>query len=249
MKLLKYSLPALLLGSLLTGGCKSDEKSGEMTPAAREHAAFRASLRDSMNLYNSSAASLKSETDTLQKEFEALYSRLEVDDRKEYVEIYRVAKGWKNYDTMSGTGLLARILENGNVEVIASSDKGSFSSIELSSEGDRFITEKVPESAGFNYTVGNQSRVTFSGNDALAICNFALSHKDSAIKVIFRGAKSNTISLTNAQIEMLAIIAETVGIKEKLDKTQAEYMKAFNKYNLYLEEVRKDSLKASETVK
>ncbi len=254
MKIFKFKKSALSLGLctvLCAGaaGCGTDSKDAKgdgMTPAAREHAAMRASLRDSAALYRQRAEELQPQIEALQAEFDSLSGILELDARPEYVEHYRVAKGWKGYDTMAGTGILARLLENGDIEVVASSASGSFTSVTLSSGGESATTQSVAEGSGLNYTVGNVTRVTFIGADASALCGFAAAHKGSPLKLTYNGAKTSSVTLTSRQADMLAFIGEIVEVKNRLDQLDKSYIVAFNKQTLYENEVRKDSVAATE---
>lgn len=231
---------------LAAASCGSDgeKKETKMTKAAQEHAAMRASLKDSAALYKQRTESLLPKMEELQKEFETLNLQFEIDNRADYVEIYRVAKGWKGYDTMSGTGILARLLENGETEVVVSSAAGKFSSVALSGGGQSVATQPVKDNSGLNYTVGNVTRVTFIGADAKALCNFADAHRNDALTLTFRGASTSSIKLSKSQTDMLALFGRVATVNHDLDSVNRCYMTAFNKMTLYEDEVRKDSAAA-----
>lgn len=236
--------PSVLFVATVLWAC-GDKKSGDtdsksQTPAAREHAAFRESLRDSAAYYADRADLLKAQVDTLNSRFETLNAQLEIDDREEYVEIYRVAKGWKGYDTMAGTGIIARLLENGTVEVVASSSAGPFLYVSLSAGSKSISTSPVPEGGGLNYTTGGISRVTFIGPDALALCRFADEHKGETLTLTYKGAKDYSVKLTGKQAEMLSLLGEVTVLKNELDQLNKDYMVAYNKQILYENEVNKN---------
>lgn len=251
MKLFKKSTIAFgLCAALCAGasGCSgegSEDGGRKMTAAAREHAAMRASLKDSAALYKERAEALQPQIEALSAEFDSLVNNLEVDARPEYVEHYRVAKGWKGYDTMAGTGILARLLENGDVEVVVSSTAAPFSSVTLSSGSESVSTQSVAKGSGLNYTVGKVTRVTFIGADAAALCDFAAAHEGSPLTLSCRGASSSSFRLSDRQAAMLSLIGRTVAVKKRLDDLEKSYMVAFNKQSLYENEVRKDSIAAA----
>lgn len=242
-----YGLVVLMSSAVCGCGSSGDKNGDSLTPAARQHAALRASLRDSAAFYSQSAAEIESELDSVKSEFEILVSGMDATDRGDYVEIYRVAKGWRGYDTMAGTGVLARLLENGDVEVVASSASGPFSSVTLSADGESVVTKPVKEGGGLNYTVGNITRVTFIGADALALCDFAEEHKGETMTLSYVGAKTSVLKLSSSQADMLAFFGRITAVKKRLDTLERAYMVAFNKQMLYQSEVRKDSTEAAAT--
>lgn len=222
------------------GGGSADS----LTPAARQRARMRDSLRDSVALYGARASALQAEIDTLATQFDTLLAQFEIDDRKEYVEHYRVARGWRGYDTMSRTGLLARMLEDGSIELIATSTSAPFTSISLSSGGDSANTASVSPGSGLNYTVGGVTRVAFAGADARSLCDFAARHEGSLLTLTFHGKGTQTLTLSAEQCAMLSLMARATDTKERLDRLEREHMVAFNKWQLYTAEVNKDSIAA-----
>ncbi len=227
-------------------GCGSKEEHADRSSAAaRRHASMRASLHDSVALYTEKSLMLESKIDSAKKQFDELVSKMEATSPEEYVEIYRVLRGWRGYDTMAGTGIIARLLENGDVEVVASSASGPFSSVSLSAGGESVSTQPVKSGSGLNYTVGNVTRVTFIGADALALCDFAEAHEGDALTLTYNGSKTSVLKLTPSQAEMLSFFGRITAAKKQLDTYEKSYMVAFNKQMLYRSEVRKDSVAAA----
>lgn len=165
-----------------------------------------------------------------------------MDTREEYVEHYRVARGWRGYDTMSKTGILARMLEDGTVEIVATNTSIPFVSITLSADGESVKSDDVQRGSDLNYTVGNTTRAAFMGEDAQRLCDFASRHVDGSVTLSFNGAKSQRIVLSQRQKGMLAIFSRVISAKQQLDSLQRGFMVAFNKMQLYRNEVTKDSI-------
>lgn len=234
---------ALLSGAVIS--CGGEGKNADsLTPAARQHAAMRASLRDSVEKYSRLASSLQAEIDTLTPRFNSLLDCFEMDIRPEYVEHYRVARGWKGYDTMSATGILARLTEDGTPELIATNSGMPFTSVSVEADGDKASTSPVAQGTDLNYTVGNVTRVAFIGDDALRLCRFAAARGQSDIRLVYSGKTSSAITLSRKQKDMLALMARAIDTKQRLDSLERKHMAAFNKMQLYQGEVNKDSTAA-----
>lgn len=246
MKHLRFQLPVFVSAALLTlasCGSKSD-KPAETTRAARQHAAMRASLRDSAALYASRLSQIQALIDARQPKLDSLLSLFEMDVRPEYVEHYRVARGWRGYDTMASTGILARITEDGTPELIASSASGKFNSLELT-DGSQSVALAPVTSSDLNYTVGGMTRVAFMGDEVLELCRFAAVNEGKPLKVVYKGGVGGTLTLSASQKSMLALIARTFDTQKEIESLNRQFTVAFNKQQLYEGEVRKDSLEAS----
>lgn len=196
-------------------------------------------LQDSVAIYRAQAEELLPEVESLKKEFDSLNNKLVTDNGTEGIEKYRVLPGWKGYDPMSKSGIIARLLESGDIEIVATSTSGAFSSISLSAGGQSVSTGSVSSGSGLNYTVGNTTRVTFIGKEALNLCNFAKSHSNSTITLNFKGGSNSSVSLSKSQTEMLATFASILDAESKYEAARKKYMLAYNKMTFYDEEAKK----------
>lgn len=245
MKAIKsYYAVTVLLTLCGFASCSGGSGDKESTQAAKQHAAMRASLRDSVTHYAARVESLQARINELQPAMDSLLTLFEMDIRPEYVEHYRVARGWSGYDTMAATGILARLTENGTPELIASYKGGKFNALELS-DGVNKCALSVVTSPDLNYTVGGVTRVAFMGDEVLAFCRFVADNEGESLKVRFVGGNAGSIELTQAQKSMLALMARAIDTQKEIDELNRGIMVAFNKQQLYANEVRSDSIKAA----
>ncbi len=228
---------AALGGLWLLGGCSSGG-SESATPSARE--AWRATLPDSLKHYEQLQAAAQSRADSLYAIVSAGAESLEVIDDEILVEKYRVAPGWKGYDTTASTGLLLRLLESNDVELVASLKGAPFTSIEVSTAaGESAATEAVAQDGELNYRIGGLSRVAFNGESAERITTFVLAHLSEPLTLTFRPCGSR-ITLSEKQKSMFATLGTLWQEQQKLNEALTESQKAYNKAQVFAAEVAKD---------
>lgn len=219
---------------------KKDHAAEGATKAYRDHKAWRASLKDSVDslkvLYDLNIE----QTDVLHSEFEQSVSLFDVISDPVLVEKYRVLKGWKGYDSTAGTGVLARLLEDNTIELIVSCAGERFTSITLESESQKVASETVPEGNALNTTIGSVCRVAF--NNAAPLAEFVYDHKDENVLLRFSNGKS--IVLTSGQKNMIAATWHLLSTQKRLNELEAQQIVLYNKINIFESEVAKDSLAA-----
>lgn len=226
--------------ALLLCGCdlKNDKKDNGPTRAALDHKAWRASLTDSVdslhNLYDIDALRI----DTLHMAIEKTATKfVEVSDPM-LVEKYKVLNGWQGYDTTSGTGVLARLLEDDTIELVVTSTAGKFSSITLSSEGESVSAGPVERGGALNATVGNVNRVAF--NNAESVAEFVWNHQGRPVTMRFSNGAS--IALSENQKNMIGQTWYLLNLQKELNELERHQVVIYNKIELFKSEVAKDSV-------
>lgn len=223
-------------------GCNNGGSTDTVTEAAKAHAQWRSTLNDSVAKYDALQASLLQQTDSLSVDLARLADSFDAVTDPRLVEKYRVARGWKNYDSTSGTGVLARLLEDNSVEIVATASGCSFDAIRFESAGLSAETKPVPADGELNQTIGKTGRVAFNGDDALRLARFVRDNAAGVVMIRYIGAGRvvDKRELTTGQKEMIALTAELHDTQQAVDSLNREYTKAFNKYQLYKQEVEQD---------
>lgn len=249
-----YSLPKYLLeglaalilsvAALFSGACsRSDKDADSLTPAARQHAQWRASLADSVTKYEQLQADIQAQLDSLLPRTASLADEFDAITDPVLVEKYRVPRGWKNYDTTSGTGILARVLEDNSVEIIATCAAGPFQAVTLSSGTASFTSKSIPVDGEINQNINGTGRLAINGHEATAIARMAASSENTLTLsyISASGKPLAKITLSQKQKQMLSDVARLHSSQQLMDSLNRAYTIAFNKMQLYLSETEKDA--------
>ena len=203
----------------------------ERSPSQIEqrYAAWLTSLNDSVdslqNLYNISEqrlAELRVNVDSSQQLYEVVADPV-------LVEKYRVPRGWRGYDSTRGTGILARLLEDGTVEVIATHSGAPFSSITLSCDGESISSATVPPDGSLNTTNGGVTRVAF--NDALSLARFVADRVSKPVTLSFSGRGS--IKLSDRQKKMMSDVAALPTALKEVNELERNMPVIYNKIQVF----------------
>lgn len=221
MKKLLLALPLVCLCACGGAGEGSDPAAGEKgaPTAADRREAWRGSLADSVDALQVRYDECQEECERARERFATLLERFEIVNDPMLVEPYRVEKGWKNYDTTGKQGILARVLEDGTIEIVATT-AGDFSSITLSSGGECVSSGSVPSGNALHATVGSLTRVAF--NEAEALAAFTATHRDQPVTLTFSNGKS--FALSKAQKDMIAdtwTFAQTLAEINELERRES----------------------------
>lgn len=235
--------PAVVL--LCCTACSGPAGRGEKSPSQIEqrYAAWLTSLNDSVdslqNLYNISEqrlAELRANVDSSQQLYEVVADPV-------LVEKYRVPRGWRGYDSTRGTGILARLLEDGTVEVIATHSGAPFSAITLSCDGESISSATVPPDGSLNTTNGGVTRVAF--NDALSLARFVADRVSKPVTLSFSGRGS--IKLSDRQKKMMSDVAALPTALKEVNELERNMPVIYNKIQVFRNKIEEKG--GSDTVK
>lgn len=240
LKLYKF-FPALVVPLLICSCSGENKKSNGPSQASRDHAAWRASLTDSIDSLSALSESLQTQLMQSRTVLDSLAAEFDVVNNPTLVEKYRVAKGWKNYDSTSSTGIVARLLEDNTIELVATLAGGNFNQLSFSANGNSVTTDAVAPDGANNNTIGNVCRVAFCGNKAADVAEFVAHNISSEIKMSYMrsGRSVNTVTLSAAQKKM---IAATYNLNDALAATrniERQLPVIFKKLELFSSETNK----------
>ena len=232
---MKHLLHIALL-ALLSAGCSgngdtaSDSAAGQKTTrAAARRAAGVATVDDSIDSLQRRHDLLTAQSDSLRTLLEGLSAQFDVIDDPMLVEKYRVARGWKGHDTTLQGGILARVLEDGTIEMVATCPSGKFSSINFTAGGKSLTSASVPEGSALNTTVDGVTRVSFQ--NAWALAQFV--HDHAAQPITLRYGAVGNIVLSPRQKEMIALTWDLTAAERAARKVNEQIPVTFNKLQFF----------------
>lgn len=100
------------------------------------------------------------------------------------VEGYSIYNGWQDRYPLQKTGLIARISENEQLELIAALSGGQFTSIKIETPTEVY-SDTVPHDQALNYKRDGLNTVMFSGARADSIAKAIADNELNTIKVVF----------------------------------------------------------------
>lgn len=190
-----------LLSIMLFAACGGEKR----TAAAEAHDAWLMSLNDSIDALRQQAEQANAEITRLHEEVDNILPDFERVDNPRYVEGFTIYKGWSGKYPLTATGMIARVTESGEMELIAALNGGRFKSLVVDAGGDNARTAEVPFDQALNYKAGNLNTVAFTGGKADTVAMTVAMHPDADVMVTFlNGSKVASHKLTGPEKEMIA---------------------------------------------
>lgn len=179
---------------------------GTKTPAAvEERERWLESLNDSIALYQDLQQKGFASLDEQRHSVGALVAQFDYVNNPREVEGYYILRGWKSRYPLSATGVVARVTEYREFELIAALTGAHFNEIAAVSGGVTVASAVVPHDQAVNYRAGNLNRVSFSGEKADSIGAFIAAHSSDGVEIVFlEGKRTGSYRLPADSREMIA---------------------------------------------
>ncbi len=186
---------------LLLAACGGEKR----TAAAEAHDAWLLSLNDSIDALRQQAEEANLEISRLHDEVDSILPEFERVDNPRYVEGFTIYKGWAGKYPLTATGVVARVTESGEMELVAALKGGRFKALAVEAGEDRAQTADVPFDQALNYRAGNLNTVAFTGGKADTVAMTVANNRGADVTVTFLdGGKVAAHKLTGAEKEMIA---------------------------------------------
>lgn len=232
MKKLLIALPLGWLCACSGAGGSADSAADSGTSVEDRRQAWCASLRDSVESLQREYDACQEQAEALRGRFASLLDRFEIVDDPMLVEPYRVAKGWRGYDTTGRQGVLSRVLEDGSIEIVVTA-AGDFSSMTLSGGGESVGSETVPAGSSLHTALGQLTRVSF--NNAAPLAGFVAEHVGNPVTMTLSSGKS--FPLSEAQRRMIADTWEFSSLLDQIHELEKRESVIYNKLQLCRDKV------------
>ncbi len=153
----------------------------------KARATYKLSLKDSVEVLrmqidscNNTISELKQKQDVWLRDFTAVSSSREV-------EPYIILSDFRSKYPPQSTGLIARLAENGQFELVASLGGARFTSITVTASDRSASSETVVSDQALNYMAGGLNTVLFTGSKADSIGQLIADNQLNPITVTFVG--------------------------------------------------------------
>lgn len=221
----KTKLSILLSASLLLSGACSN---GTRNPseAAKQHSQWEQSLNDSLAAVRQAVEENMQLTEALDSTVAKLSSHFSSTANPKFVENYVMVKGFTNYNTESHTGVIARITESGEFELIATLRGGTFSAIEISDGSESVRSATVPYDKALNYRTSAANIVAFKGSEADSIGDFIASHQNKSLKISFfsEGKKQSSADISEVHKKMISLTWDYINATNRKEKAERQFL-------------------------
>lgn len=215
----KYCYIAIILvGSVFFESCKYSADKSKVTSDRDE---WIESLSDSIAILEQKILETSLLIENLRNEEKEMLDSFVAVDNPCLVEGYIVFEGWQKYDTGSGTGIIARVLNNERIEIVASLMGAAFDRIEVVA-GNKTVSSKiVPYDGALNYRSGNVEIVAFTEASADSVAEFIAKNYSDALELRYYGRTlSGKIKLSDSQIKMIVATWRLVSTHAELNRME-----------------------------
>lgn len=228
MRLYIYiALPVLLLASCT--GSKTDREKKMNT--------YMEALGDSITSNEARIDSCNSRITVLNGTINDMTAGFAVVNNSREVEGYYILDGWQKRYPLSSTGIIARISDNEQLEIIAALKSATFNTMTVRTPGGNIMSETVPHDQALNYRREGLNTVMFSGSRADSIAALIANNELNNISVDFLEGNavkgswqipddykkmiSATWRLYSARRELRTLERTTVMLREKINLLRA----------------------------
>lgn len=189
-----------MIGLLMVSaaGCKKVVKS----EAAAEHEAWTASLNDSVAAIRAQIEADMLTIDSLHQQVGALLADFDRVDDPRQVEPYTIAKGWRARYPLTDTGMIARLTEGEELELVAALKGGTFDRVRVEAPGvGECSTAVVPHDQALNYRAAGLNTVAFTGAKADSVADLIAKAPEGKVSIYYGGQRR---TLAADQQQMIA---------------------------------------------
>lgn len=192
----------LIFALLLLGACARKNESGR---EAQEN--YGKALEDSIRSIsmeidscNEVAESLSDKIGNLLPEFRAVNNAREV-------EGYMIFQGWENKYPLKSTGLVARLSDSRELELVAALSGGVFDQIRVTGPAVVASSDVVPNDQALNYRQEGLTTVMFSGEAADSVAKLIADNELNPLTVTFMngGKTTGSCKLDNENAKMITM--------------------------------------------
>lgn len=198
MRILKIMAFAILVCGLTacSGGSKGNDKSAQ--------AKYEESLRNTLEEATRRADSCENRIKNLREQQDEWINDFTTVSNPREAASYMILTSYQKDYPPRNTGLIARLADNAQFELIASLSGARFNQITVESGDESVASGIVPVDQALNYTVDGLNIVLFTGTEADAIGRFIADNELNNIRVIYQNGKTTgMVALTSDKRNMI----------------------------------------------
>lgn len=186
----------ILGAALMLAGCAKVNKQD----AKGVHEAWLNSLNDSVAATRAQVETTLTEIDSLHAVVGSMLEDFDRVNNPRHVEPFTIAKGWAGKYPLTSTGVIARLTEGEQFELIAVLKGGTFTQLRAVSGSEEAQTEVVPFDQGLNYREGGLNTVAFTGAAADSVGRLIANTPEGSVSIYYGSSRH---PLDRSQQEMI----------------------------------------------
>lgn len=171
--------------------------------AEQARADYDRSLSDSIAIIEQEIDSCNSQIGTLRDQINGWMRDFTTVSNPREAGSYMIRSSWRDRYPLTSTGLVARINDNNQFELVAALSARAFDRITVESQSVSASTDVVPNDQALNYRTPSLTTVMFTGAAADSVGNLIADNQLNPITVIYRGStpvRSWMLPTDNAQM-------------------------------------------------
>lgn len=213
-------IPGLALGiaAMLAPALAGCSGSGNDNRAEKEYDKI---LSDSIRNLEAEIDSCNSAIDAL-RENEDMWMRdfVTIDDPR-HAAPYMIFSSFQDKYPPAGTGLIARMADNGQFELVATLNNGRFNHITVTAGNHSATSDTVPHDGALNYTAGGLNTVLFTGPGADRIGHLIADNDLDIVKVLYFDKKqTGSYQIPNDYCKMITATFEFYNSRREINRLE-----------------------------
>jgi hypothetical protein len=201
---------------MLSSACSNNSDK----PKNDKYDKWKESLVDSLQKARNELDSANLQVITMRNNVDSILNKFTHVDNSKYVEGFTIFKGWENRYPLMSTGLVARMSNREELELIATLKGGNFTAIKVTANEKTVQSAIVPYDQALNYRENGLNTVAFTGNDALDIASLIDMTTDSNIIVTFinsNDTKTGLHTLSSDEKNMISATYKLVTWRKEIE--------------------------------
>ncbi|MDE7413064.1 MAG: hypothetical protein K2N05_04635 [Muribaculaceae bacterium] len=219
----------LSVAVLILSGCV---KKNESTTDAQK--SYIEALDDSIKNITSQIDSCNDMASSLQDKIGSLLPEFRAVSKAREVEGYMIFQGWENRYPLQSTGMVARLSESRQLELVAVLQGGNFDRIRVNVPSATAESETVAYDQALNYRQGGLNTVLFTGADADSIAKLIADNELNPITVTFLngGKPTGTWRMAHDNAKMITMTYLLYSANKDQKRLEKESLKLGEKLKL-----------------
>ncbi|MDE6296418.1 MAG: hypothetical protein K2L89_01095 [Muribaculaceae bacterium] len=223
-KIVVFSLAMVLLA-----GCAKKNESGQ-----KAQDSYKEALEDSIKSVSAEIDSCNSVATTLSDKVGSLLPEFRAVSNPHEVEGYMIFQGWEKRYPLTETGVVARLSESRQLELVAALKGGEFDRIRVSAPSVTAESDVVKYDQALNYRANGLNTVLFTGAQADSVAQLISENELNPIMVTFlNGGKSvGTWKMHNDNVKMITMTYLLYSSNKEHKRLEQESLKLGEKLKL-----------------
>lgn len=228
---MKKTWASIFIGAVISLSIASCGSKNESNDKAKEN--YVQSLKDSISIIQAEIDSCNMQLDTRKNEVEQLLRGFTTIANSREVAPYMIMTTAQNSYPLKNTGVIARINDSGQFEIVAALTGRTFNQISVTSGAETVTSATVPHDQALNYRTDTMNTVMFLGPQADAIGALVFDNELNPLTIQYlNGGGSVSYKITSDQAHVIAYTYQLYNAMTEMKKLEQRVPMLHQKLNV-----------------